>query len=225
MEATNELLQIAGEISATSWTAPSNLSFEQWQEVGRKFQQVSGSVRWWVGDWLNEGELRYGETYTQAIEVTGNRLQYLKDCKWVAAAVEKSLREDVLSWTHHKYVAKLDRVAMVTLLSYAAEHELSSRELLDAVREYQARQGGSFIEEGDVDEEPPFCNDAFYAPSTELESEIVVTRSMAAKDVAATLQRLKPEVLREVAKLLHEFLKLPIDNDVQSWYDSGTECG
>jgi len=225
MEATNELLQIAGEISATSWTAPSNLSFEQWQEVGRKFQQVSGSVRWWVGDWLNEGELRYGETYTQAIEVTGNRLQYLKDCKWVAAAVEKSLREDVLSWTHHKYVAKLDRVAMVTLLSYAAEHELSSRELLDAVREYQARQGGSFIEEGDVDEEPPFCNDAFYAPSTELESEIVVTRSMAARDVAATLQRLKPEVLREVAKLLHEFLKLPIDNDVQSWYDSGTECG
>jgi len=207
----NELLQVAGAIDSVSWTAPSSLTFEQWQEVGRKFQQVSGSVRWWVGDWLNEGERRYGETYTQAIEVTGNKLQYLKDCKWVAAAVEKSLREDVLSWTHHKYVAKLDRVAMVTLLSYAAEHELSSRELLDAVREYQARQGGSFIEEGDVDEEPPFCNDAFYAPSTELESEIVVTRSMAARDVAATLQRLKPEVLREVAKLLHEFLKLPID--------------
>jgi len=225
MEATNELLQIAGEISATSWTAPSNLSFEQWQEVGRKFQQVSGSVRWWVGDWLNEGERRYGETYTQAIEVTGNKLQYLKDCKWVAAAVEKSYRKDVLSWTHHKHVAKLDSVAQVTLLSFAAEHELSSSELLDAVREYQARQGGSFIEEDDVDEEPPFCNDAFYAPSTEFESEIVVTRSMAAIDVATTLQRLKPEVLREVAKLLHEFLKLPIDNDVQSWYDSGTECG
>lgn len=45
----------------------------------------------------------------------------------------------------------------------------------------------------------------------ELESEIVVTRSMAAKDVAATLQRLDAEVLREVAKLLLEFLKLPID--------------
>ncbi len=207
----NELLQVAGAIDSVSWTAPSSLTFEQWQEVGRKFQTVSGSVRWWVGDWLNEGELRYGETYTQAIEVTGNRLQYLKDCKWVAAAVEKSLREDVLSWTHHKYVAKLDRVAMVTLLSYAAEHELSSRELLDAVREYQARQGGSFIEEDDVDEEPPFCNDALYAPSTELESDFVLTRNMAARDVAATLQRLDAEVLREVAKLLLEFLKLPLD--------------
>lgn len=210
----NELLQVAGAIDSVSWTAPSSLTFEQWQEVGRKLQTVSGSVRWWVGDWLNEGERRYGETYTQAIEVTGNKLQYLKDCKWVAAAVEKSLRKDVLSWTHHQHVAqlaKLDRVAMVTLLSYAAEHELSSRELLDAVKEYQARQGGSFIEEGDVDEEPPFCNDALYAPSMELESEIVVTRSMAAKDVAATLQRLDAEVLREVAKLLLEFLKLPID--------------
>lgn len=225
MEATNELLQIAGEISPTSWTAPSTLSFEQWQEVGRKFQQVSGSVRWWVGDWLNDGERRYGETYTQAIEVTGNKLQYLKDCKWVAAAVEKSLREDVLSWTHHKYVAKLDRVAMVTLLSYAAEHELSSRELLDAVREYQARQGGSFIEEDDVDEEPPFCNDALYAPSTEFESDFTLSRNMAAPEIAATLQRLKPEVLREVAKLLHEFLKLPIDNGSQLWYDSGTKYG
>ncbi len=207
----NELLQVAGAIDSVSWTAPSSLTFEQWQEVGRKLQTVSGSVRWWVGDWLNEGERRYGETYTQAIEVTGNKLQYLKDCKWVAAAVEKSLRKDNLTWTHHSYVAKLDRVAMVTLLSYAAEHELSSRELLDAVKEYQARQGNSFIEEGDVDEEPPFCNYALYAPSTEFESEIVVTRSMAARDVAATLQRLDAEVLREVAKLLLEFLKLPLD--------------
>lgn len=171
----NELLQVAGAIDSVSWTAPSSLTFEQWQEVGRKLQTVSGSVRWWVGDWLNEGERRYGETYTQAIEVTGNKLQYLKDCKWVAAAVEKSLRKDVLSWTHHQHVAqlaKLDRVAMVTLLSYAAEHELSSRELLDAVKEYQARQGGSFIEEGDVDEEPPFCNDALYAPLWSLRARL-----------------------------------------------------
>jgi len=211
----NELLQVAGAIDSVSWTAPSSLTFEQWQEVGRKLQTVSGSVRWWVGDWLNEGERRYGETYTQAIEVTGNKLQYLKDCKWVAAAVEKSYRKDVLSWTHHKHVAKLDSVAQVTLLNFAAEHELSSSELLDAVREYQARQlyGDSYEEPeaADVDEEPPFCNDALYAPSTELESEIVVTRSMAARDVAATLQRLDAEVLREVAKLLLEFLKLPID--------------
>jgi len=45
----------------------------------------------------------------------------------------------------------------------------------------------------------------------EPEADFMLSRSMAARDVAATLQRLDAEVLREVAKLLLEFLKLPLD--------------
>ena len=50
---------------------------------------------------------RYGETYAQAIEVTGWRVKRLKNCKWVSSQVEKSLRNDFLSWTHHREVAAL----------------------------------------------------------------------------------------------------------------------
>ena len=90
----NELLADCGTIDAVSWQAPRNMTYAQWSDIGSKFQHISGSINWWLGDWLNEGEGRYGETFAQAIEVTGHKLQHLKNCKWVSSRVQKSSRED-----------------------------------------------------------------------------------------------------------------------------------
>jgi len=49
---------------------------------------------WWVGDWLNYGEARYGEMYSQAIEITGYASQTLADAKWVASRIEPSRRHE-----------------------------------------------------------------------------------------------------------------------------------
>ena len=133
----NELLADCGAIDAVSWSAPQAMTYEQWADVGRKFQHVSGAVNWWLGDWLNEGEKRYGEAYAQAIEVTGHKYDQLTMCAWVARQVRFSTRVENLTWTHHRYVAHLDEPAQKTLLTYAAQKELSSRDLLEAVRDYE----------------------------------------------------------------------------------------
>lgn len=138
----DELLADCGSIDAVSWRAPQAMTYEQWADVGRKFQYVSGAVNWWLGDWLNEGEKRYGETYTQAIEITGHKLEQLKLCKYVAFNVQKLNRLNDLTWTHHYRVAHLDEPAQKALLTYAAEKELSSRELLEAVRDYERNLQG-----------------------------------------------------------------------------------
>jgi hypothetical protein len=39
-------------------------------------------VKWWLGDWLNFGERKYGETYSQAIDTTGHSYQALANAKW-----------------------------------------------------------------------------------------------------------------------------------------------
>jgi hypothetical protein len=108
------LLANCGSIDAVSWKAPQGMDFVRWAEIGQKFQLMSGSLNWWIGDWLNEGERRYGETYTQAIELTGHKLEYLQQCKWISSAVKTCTRVQVLSWTHHRYVAHLPGAQEIT---------------------------------------------------------------------------------------------------------------
>ena len=54
-------------------------------------------------DWINKGEKRYCETYTQAIQLTGNGLENLKQGAWVERNVRKEIRADELSWTYHHH--------------------------------------------------------------------------------------------------------------------------
>ncbi len=99
-------------------------------------------------------------------------------------------------------------------LRIAAERSLSVGDL-----RWHVESAGSTYYPDVRNEEPPFAdfNSVLYREPArrEPEADFMVSRSMAARDVAATLQRLDAEVLREVAKLLLEFLKLPIDNAFQ----------
>ncbi len=134
------LLANCGSIDAVSWKAPQGMDFVRWAEIGQKFQLMSGSLNWWIGDWLNEGERRYGETYTQAIELTGHKLEYLKNCKWVSSVVRTSTRVDVLTWTHHRYVAHLPEKEQKLWLKHAADNGLSSAALKQALEDANAER-------------------------------------------------------------------------------------
>lgn len=45
---------------------PPNLSFEDWQAVGRALRHMEANVSWWLGDWWRFGERKYGEAASQA---------------------------------------------------------------------------------------------------------------------------------------------------------------
>lgn len=48
-----------------------NPTFEQWQECGEFIKKSNGAVHFWIGDWLNYGEQKWGEMYTQVLDETG----------------------------------------------------------------------------------------------------------------------------------------------------------
>jgi len=131
------LLIDCGTVDTCSWTPPANMTFQQWAEIGRKFQQIDTSINWWLGDWLNEGDKRYGETYAQAIEVTGHKIDQLQECKRVSASVKSANRLALLSWTHHLRVASLSDEEQRLLLAAAVEHDWSSRELDEVVKSHR----------------------------------------------------------------------------------------
>lgn len=131
------LLLDCGTVDTCSWTPPERMTFQQWAEIGRKFQQIDTSINWWLGDWLNEGEKRYGETFAQAIEVTGNKLEQLEQCKYVSASIRKPIRINFLSWTHHLRVAAFPEDEQRSLLAAAMENEWSSKEFYEVIRSYK----------------------------------------------------------------------------------------
>lgn len=123
------------QITKTGLKFSEKLSFDQWQEVGKQLQKIHGSIQWWIGDWLNFGEKKYGETYTQAIEETGLDYDTLTSYKWVAGAFESCPRGQNLSWSAHREIASAPEDKRVELLEKANEEKLTSREVKELVKE------------------------------------------------------------------------------------------
>lgn len=123
-----------GETTPVSWQPRSTLDFEEWIAIGNTLQQVGASLNWWIGDWLNYGERKWGEMYAQAVETTGWDYQRLRDAKWVTSRVQLSLRKDNLTWTHHKEVAHLEPEEQAAWLNRALAHGWGTRQLREEIR-------------------------------------------------------------------------------------------
>lgn len=120
------LFEIPGcEFKPTSLTLPDRLSYDHWERIGRQLQLAELAVQWWIGDWLNYGESRYGEKYAQALEETGKAKKTLMNYAYVAKAIETSRRRDVVDFSTHAEVASLKPDEQEKLLAKAAKEKLS----------------------------------------------------------------------------------------------------
>lgn len=118
------------KLHTTGLTLPPRLTFEEWTNVGAWLLHVGRAINWAIGDWLADGERRYGETYAQAADVTGYEEPTLMTMAWVARKVTTSIRSENLSWSHHREVASLEDAAeMRYWLNQAEEGNWSVRML------------------------------------------------------------------------------------------------
>lgn len=144
------LVHNESQVSEVHWKM-GNLSYDEWENVGRTLMQIKDSINWWIGDWLNEGEYAFGETYAQAIEITGWDISRLQSTKWVSSRVPITNRFTELSWSHHHFAAKYEPDEQYALLQSAIEDELSTREFKQRLKEYDNDKllllGGSMVEQ------------------------------------------------------------------------------
>lgn len=91
-----------------------------WQQCGAFLKEADQSVQFWIGDWLNYGERTWGKKYEEALQQTGLDYQTLRDYKWVSAHVPLSLRNDKLSFHHHRQIANLAPAQQTHFLEKAA---------------------------------------------------------------------------------------------------------
>jgi len=134
-------LALPGDVTATGLALPENLSIERWLAIGEQLKTAERSLMWWIGDWLRFGERKYGEMYAQGMEATGLEYQTLADAKWVAEQYQDfSLRNEILSWSHHRFAAALPAPERAELLEQAEREEMSAHDVRAAVRRRKITQ-------------------------------------------------------------------------------------
>jgi hypothetical protein len=127
-------------ISATYWRPWHDLDVTEWITQGRRLGTIGRGVAWWIGDWLNYGNTRFGQKYSRAAKITGYDVQSLMNMSYVASRFDCSRRREKLSWSHHAEVAGLAIEDQEMWLDNAEQKRMSVRGLREVVRTWRANQ-------------------------------------------------------------------------------------
>lgn len=125
----NITIPIPGKFTRTSLELDSRLTYDDWRSVGLNLAQLKDWSNFAIGDWLEYGEIHYGEQYSQAASDTGISEDKLMLFKHVAHRVDQLRRNKSLSWSHHLEVAKLRPDEQELWLGLAEKSRWSVRDL------------------------------------------------------------------------------------------------
>ena len=114
-------------------TIDANVTFEEWQSIGETLTQLEKGIQWAIGDWLNYGESRWGDKYTQAVLELPYEAGSLRNMSYVAKRFDASLRSDKLSFSHYKTVAALEPAQADDYLARAENEMMSVQDLRELV--------------------------------------------------------------------------------------------
>jgi hypothetical protein len=121
-------VRISSKPELTEWRGP--LQFALWcQRAGP----------WWIGDLLNAGEDRFGETFSQMCEGTLST-EMLNRYASIARRVPIENRVASLSWSAHAAVARLPPTSQKRMLLEAVRHGWTSEELRVKVRDLMSQR-------------------------------------------------------------------------------------
>ncbi|MFC4374170.1 hypothetical protein ACFO5K_08625 [Nocardia halotolerans] len=135
-------------VSAVAWEPVAAIHCEEWLRHGEKLGTIGRAAAWWIGDWVNFGNVKFGEKYSRAARITGYDVQSLMNMAYVASRFSTGRRRERLSWSHHAEVAALPEADQDRWLRHADESKLSVRGLREALRT-ERRKAAARSRDGD----------------------------------------------------------------------------
>ena len=126
-------LALPANFIKTGLQLPDNLTIDQWFDIGSFINKCEQSVMWWMGDWWNFGNHKYGERASQALDSDYSFGTWM-NAGYVCDKVETSRRREVLSFSHHQEVAALEHDQQDELLELAIQNGWTRRELRNEIR-------------------------------------------------------------------------------------------
>jgi hypothetical protein len=127
-------------LTQSGMTFARDLSYEEWENIGFEMARFNKSWQWCIGDWINYGEKKYGETYKAAIEATGLSYGLATTVASVCKEFESSRRRE-LSFTHNSEVQSLERERQDELLARAEAEQWPASSVRKEVRAIKVSNG------------------------------------------------------------------------------------
>lgn len=108
------------------------VEYEDWEKAYNGCKKVAMGCPWWTGDALDQGEKRFGEQYSQALdqEDASTHMKYKRVC----AEFPPDERRKSLTISHHIEVLSLDMLTKNKVLDIAVRDNLSVRELRKLIK-------------------------------------------------------------------------------------------
>jgi N6-adenosine-specific RNA methylase IME4 len=169
-------------ITKTALIIPEDTTYAVWIDIGKKLRLMEGAIQFWVGDWINFGEHKYGDKYREALEQTGYDYGTLRHQAWVANITcvpedtnkDKIQRHENLDYTHHREVASLEPEIANKLLNEAEENDWSVKELRQKIYETKQKIGSPKLPVGKFNliyADPPWEYDFSISDSRQIENQ------------------------------------------------------
>lgn len=124
-----------------------DLTYDDWENIGRCIGFVGNAWQWWVGDWINFGDKLFGEEAAAAIDDRATRYDVarrvtggipvgtLTNIASICARIAKSRRRPELTIYQHEPVAALEPDDQTMWLTKAVDEQWSRDDLRAALRE------------------------------------------------------------------------------------------
>ncbi len=130
---------IPGRLEQNGLYLDPGISHDQWMQVGETIKFFERGVMWWLGDWWNYGERKYGDMASQAAQdaikdATGYEYSTVRAAGWVAARFEPVRRRTDVSWAHHREVASMAIPDQDYWLDASVSNGWSRSDLREALR-------------------------------------------------------------------------------------------
>ena len=182
-----------------------DLSYAEWEQVGFKLANFGRSMQWWLGDWINYGSKKYGETYKAAIQATG--LTYNTVIKFSSLCTEFELkrRRFNLAFQHHMEVWGLEKNDQDELLDIAERDGLSCAKLRELVRQKKGLVNTPEASEQQADQDQSSNNQIETSPAEDW-SATCVTAFAKVENRLETLRVMLSQFTETEKQILREWL-------------------
>lgn len=112
---------------------PQNVSSQEWQELGYRLKNVETSLSWVIGDWAFYANSAWGFPYETIAEHFGYEVSTLMSYASIANKVPTLIRNQGLSFSHHRLVTKLPQEQQKMWLDAALENHWSLAQMYRAM--------------------------------------------------------------------------------------------
>lgn len=105
-------------MTLTSMEMPDGMTREEWMDVGYIIKSFEDSLSWWIGDWAAVANAEWDVPYAQIAEAFGYEEDTVKTYASICRNVKRLIRNQPLSFSHHREVASLEPELQEMWLKY-----------------------------------------------------------------------------------------------------------